>query len=151
MTGTPSVLFVCVHNAGKSQMAAGLMRDLVGNAVDVHSAGTAPSDAVNEQSAQSLAELGINISGERPKQITEQLVRAVDVVVVLGLEAEVDPVEGTRFQTWDTDEPSARGIQGMDRMRLVRDDIATRVKVLADELVGDSGTPDKETGTPSRR
>ena len=134
MTGTPSVLFVCVHNAGKSQLAAGLMKDLAGNAVEVHSAGTAPSTAVNEQSAQSLAELGMDITAERPKPITAQLVRDVDVVVTLGLEAEVEQVEGTRFETWDTDEPSARGIEGMERMRLVRDDIAARVRALAAEL-----------------
>jgi len=134
VTGTPSVLFVCVHNAGKSQLAAGLMKDLAGNAVEVHSAGTAPSTAVNEQSAQSLAELGMDITAERPKPITAQLVRDVDVVVTLGLEAEVEQVEGTRFETWDTDEPSARGIEGMERMRLVRDDIAARVRALAAEL-----------------
>jgi len=134
MTGTPSVLFVCVHNAGKSQMAAGLMKDLAGNAVQVHSAGTAPGEAVNEQSAAALAELGIDLTAERPKPITDELVRGVDVVVVLGLEAQVAPVEGTRFQTWDTDEPSARGIEGLERMRLVRDDIAARVRGLATEL-----------------
>ncbi|WP_138758844.1 arsenate-mycothiol transferase ArsC [Modestobacter altitudinis] len=134
MTGRPSVLFVCVHNAGKSQMAAGLMEDLAGDAIDVHSAGTAPGDAVNEQSARSLAELGIDISGARPRPISPELVRGVDVVVTLGLEAQVEPVEGTRFETWDTDEPSARGIEGMERMRLVRDDIAARVRSLAAEL-----------------
>jgi arsenate-mycothiol transferase len=134
MTGEPSVPFVCVHNAGKSQLAAGLMRDLVGGAVDVHSAGTAPSTAISEQAAESLQELGIDITAERPKPITEQLVHEVDVVVVLGLEAQVDPVLGTRFQTWDTDEPSARGIEGAERMRLVRDDIAARVRTLATEL-----------------
>ncbi|MGY1749438.1 arsenate-mycothiol transferase ArsC [Modestobacter sp. SYSU DS0511] len=134
MTGTPSVLFVCVHNAGKSQLAAGLMTDLAGDAVEVHSAGTAPGEAVNEQAARSLAELGIDISDQVPKPITEQLVRDADVVVVLGREARVEPVEGTRVETWDTDEPSERGIEGMARMRLVRDDIAARVRVLAGEL-----------------
>ena len=110
------------------------MKNLAGGSIDVHSAGTAPSDVVNEQSAQSLAELGIDITAERPKPITEQLVRDVDVVVILGLEAKVDPVEGTQFQTWDTDEPSERGIEGMEWMRLVRDDIAARVRALAAEL-----------------
>jgi arsenate-mycothiol transferase len=134
VTNKPSVLFVCVHNAGKSQMAAALMIDLVGDAVDVHSAGTAPSTAVSEQAAEVLQELGIDITSERPKPITDQRVRGVDVVVTLGLEAKVDPVEGTAFQTWDTDEPSARGFEGIERMRLVRDDIARRVQVLAREV-----------------
>jgi len=149
MTGKPSVLFVCVHNAGKSQLAAGLMTDLAGDAVEVHSAGTAPGTAVNEESAASLADLGIDITGERPKPITEQLVRDVDVVVTLGREAKVEQVAGTRFETWDTDEPSERGIEGMDRMRLVRDDIAGRVAALAAELGVTSHRQPVEGGTPN--
>ncbi|MCZ2837514.1 arsenate-mycothiol transferase ArsC [Modestobacter sp. VKM Ac-2985] len=134
MTGRPQVLFVCVHNAGKSQLAAGLMRDLAGDAVEVRSAGTAPGAAVNGESADSLAEVGIDITAERPEPLTDQLVRDADVVVTLGREARVVPVPGTRFLTWDVDEPSARGIEGMARMRLVRDDIAARVRALATEL-----------------
>jgi arsenate-mycothiol transferase len=134
MTGKPSVLFVCAHNAGKSQIAAGLLKDLAGDAVHVHSAGTDPDTAVSEQSVRSLQELGIDISAEQPKPVTEQLVRDADVVVVLGREARVDPVEGTQFQAWEPDEPSERGIEGMERMRLVRDDIADRVRALATEL-----------------
>ncbi|WP_222193692.1 arsenate-mycothiol transferase ArsC [Modestobacter italicus] len=134
MTGRPSVLFVCARNAGKSQLAAGLMAQLAGDAVAVASAGTAPREALNEQAVRSLAELGIDISGERPKPVTDQLVGNADVVVVLGREARVDPVPGTRSVTWDVDEPSARGIEGMARMRLVRDDIANRVRALATEL-----------------
>jgi arsenate-mycothiol transferase len=134
VSGKPSVLFVCVHNAGKSQMAAGLMTDLAGNAVDVHSAGTAPGTKVNAESAASLAELGIDITDQQPKAITGEQVRAVDVVVILGQEAQVEPVEGTRVERWDTIEPSQQGIEGMERMRLVRDDIATRVRALAVEL-----------------
>ena len=134
MTGKPSVLFVCVHNAGKSQLAAGLMKDLAGDAVEVHSAGTAPSEVVDEQSARSLAELGIDITAEQPKAITEERVRAVDVVVILGREAQVEPVHDTRIERWDTVEPSDQGIEGMERMRLLRDDIAGRVQALAAEL-----------------
>ena len=128
------MLFVCARNSGKSQLAAALMADLAGDAVEVASAGTAPGDALNEQSVRSLAELGIDISGERPKPVSEQLVRDADVVVTLGREARVEPVPGTRLLAWDVDEPSARGVEGMDRMRLVRDDIAARVRALADEL-----------------
>ncbi|WP_226435542.1 arsenate-mycothiol transferase ArsC [Rhodococcus yananensis] len=130
----PSVLFVCVKNGGKSQMAAGLMRRAAGDAVEVHSAGTKPGAAVNALSAQSLLEVGVDITAETPKAIDPQLLRAVDVVVTLGREAHIDPVPGTRFENWDTDEPSERGIDGIERMRLVRDDIAARVTRLAGQL-----------------
>jgi arsenate-mycothiol transferase len=139
MNQPPSVLFVCVKNAGKSQMAAGLMRKLAADAVQVHSAGTRPGDALNELSAQVLAEDGVDINGETPKLIDPQLVRDVDVVVTLGREAHVEPVPGTRFERWDTDEPSERGIDGIERMRLVRDDIAARVADLFTRLKGHSG------------
>ncbi|NKV32979.1 low molecular weight phosphatase family protein [Rhodococcus hoagii] len=128
------MLFVCVKNGGKSQMAAGLMRKAAGDAVEVHSAGTKPGAAVNALSAQSLLEVGVDITAETPKAIDPQLLRAVDVVVTLGREAHVDPVPGTRFENWDTDEPSDRGIDGIDRMRLVRDDIAARVEQLTGQL-----------------
>ncbi|AMY20314.1 MULTISPECIES: arsenate-mycothiol transferase ArsC [Nocardiaceae] len=137
----PSVLFVCVKNGGKSQMAAGLMRKAAGDEVEVHSAGTKPGAAVNALSAQSLLEVGVDITAETPKAIDPQLVRGVDVVVTLGREAHVDPVPGTRFENWDTDEPSERGIDGIERMRLVRDDIAARVAQLAAQLTTPS-TPE---------
>jgi len=139
MTPTkPSVLFVCVKNGGKSQMAAGLMRSIAGESVDVDSAGTKPGDAVNPLSAAALLEVGVDITGEVPKAITAEMVRHADVVITLGRDAMVQEVAGTRFENWDTDEPSERGIDGMQRMRLVRDDIATRVRGLADALGGDS-------------
>ncbi|WP_311052048.1 arsenate-mycothiol transferase ArsC [Rhodococcus qingshengii] len=130
----PSVLFVCVKNGGKSQMAAGLMRKAAGDQVDVYSAGTKPGSAVNALSAETLLEVGVDISGETPTLIDPQLVRDVDLVVTLGSEAKVDPVAGTDFENWDTDEPSERGIDGIERMRLVRDDIAARVDALAGRL-----------------
>jgi len=130
----PSVLFVCVKNGGKSQMAAGLMRKVAGDTVEVFSAGTKPGTTVNALSAESLLEVGVDITGETPKLIDPQLVRDVDLVVTLGREAHVDPVDGTRFENWDTDEPSERGIEGIERMRLVRDDIAARVTRLAGQL-----------------
>jgi arsenate-mycothiol transferase len=124
---TPSVLFVCVKNSGKSQMAAGLMRKLAGDSVEVYSAGTQPGNDINKLSAASLAEVGVDISHETPKPIDAALLRDVDVDITLGREAHVEPLPGTRFETWDTDEPSERGIDGIERMRLVRDDIADRV------------------------
>lgn len=134
MTAKPSVLFVCVKNAGKSQMAAGLMRKVAGDTVTVYSAGTTPGTAVNALSAESLAEMGVDITDQSPKLVDPQVVRDVDVVVTLGREAHVEPVAGTRFENWDTDEPSERGIDGIERMRLVRDDIARRVADLAARL-----------------
>ncbi|AOW92999.1 phosphatase [Rhodococcus sp. WMMA185] len=130
----PSVLFVCVKNGGKSQMAAGLMRKAAGDTVDVYSAGTQPGAAVNALSAQVLQEFGIDISGEIPTLIDSGMIRDIDRVVTLGREAHVEPVPGTRFECWDTDEPSERGIEGIERMRLVRDDIAARVDQLVVEL-----------------
>ncbi|QRY64222.1 low molecular weight phosphatase family protein [Gordonia sp. PDNC005] len=134
IAATPSVLFVCVKNGGKSQMAAGLMRKAVGDGVEVHSAGTNPGTAVNGLSAESLAEVGIDISGEIPQPIDPELLARVDLVVTLGREAVVDAPAGVRLINWDTDEPSERGIDGIERMRLVRDDIAARVLALAADL-----------------
>jgi arsenate-mycothiol transferase len=122
----PSVLFVCVKNAGKSQMAAGLMRKIAGDTLCVYSAGTLPGTTINQLSAQVLMEVGVDISTELPKPIDRQLVQDVDVVVTLGREARVDPAPGIHIENWDTDEPSERGIEGVERMRLVRDDIIER-------------------------
>jgi arsenate-mycothiol transferase len=131
---TPSVLFVCVKNGGKSQMAAGLMRKAVGDSVQVHSAGTEPGSAVNALSAEALLEVGVDLSGEVPKPIDPALLARMDYVVTLGGEAKVDVVDGPGFENWDTDEPSECGIDGIERMRLVRDDIAGRVGELASRL-----------------
>ncbi len=128
------MLFVCVKNGGKSQMAAGLMRKIAGDSVRVYSAGTQPGTTINLLSAKSLMEVGVDITDEVPKSIDPKLVRDVDVVVTLGREAHVEPVAGTRFENWDTDEPSERGIDGIERMRLVRDDIAARVADLLGRL-----------------
>lgn len=136
-TKTPSVLFVCSKNGGKSQLAAGLMNQLANGTVTVHSAGTKPGTSLNPQAVESLAELGIDITGEHPKAVTDDVLNEVDVVIVLGNEAKVDARDGKRIEVWDTDEPSERGIEGMDRMRLVRDDIKARVEALYAELNGD--------------
>jgi arsenate-mycothiol transferase len=101
----------------------------------VYSAGTQPGITINELSAQALLEAGVDISSEKSKPIDPQLLRDVDVVVTLGREARVEPVEGVAVENWDTDEPSECGINGMERMRLVRDDIAARVEKLAERLL----------------
>lgn len=133
---TPSVLFVCVKNGGKSQMAAGLLARRAGASVRVDSAGTAPGRAVNALSAQVLLEVGVDIASATPKAITPELVAAADVVVVLGTDAQVETEDGTPVETWDLDEPSTRGIEGVERMRLVREDIAARVEQLHHRLTG---------------
>lgn len=130
-----SVLFVCVSNAGKSQMAAALMRGLNVADVQVFSAGTdAGTKPINALSAEVLGEWGIDISDERPTRLTEPMIRDVDLVVVLGSDAVVQQTAGTAIERWVTDEPSVRGIGGAERMRLIRDDIDLRVRRLADRL-----------------
>src|SRR5699024_4588475 len=129
----PSVLFVCVKNAGKSQMAAALMRQVAGDSVRVHSAGTSPGTALNALSAASVAEVG----ARHPKPIDPTMLQTADRVVVIGDEAVVEPVPGMAgtIETWTIDEPSARGIEGEERMRLVRDELAEKVRCLAAGLV----------------
>ncbi len=126
----PSVLFVCVKNSGKSQMAAGLMDKVAGDTVTTASAGSKSGSAVNDLSAQVLAEVGVDISQNVPYQITREDQEKADLVVILGPEAQVDEVEGTLYERWETNEPSDRGIDGIERMRLVRDDILDRVTAL---------------------
>ncbi|GAA1753498.1 low molecular weight phosphatase family protein [Kocuria aegyptia] len=132
----PSVLFVCAKNGGKSQMAAALMEHRAHGAVEVHSGGTTPGNKINALSAEVVAEVGADMSSGTPKPIDPDLLRRVDRVVVLGDEAEVEPVDGMAgtIETWYTDEPSTRGIEGAERMRLVRDDIDARVQALLTEL-----------------
>lgn len=115
-------------------MAAGLMRHATGDTVEVYSAGTQPGTSINALSAESLLEVGVDIRNESPKPIDPALIREVDVVVTLGREAKVEEVDGTAFENWDTDEPSLRGIDGLERMRIIRDDVAERVYQLAREL-----------------
>lgn len=131
----PAVLFVCVKNGGKSQMAAALMKLEAGDMITVTSAGTHPGGAVNMLSAEVLLDLGIDISDEEPRQLTDEDMRAAGLVVVLGTEANVPAVDGVLIEVWDTDEPSARGIEGRARMELVRDDIHARVKALKSRLL----------------
>ncbi|GAY17018.1 low molecular weight phosphatase family protein [Mycobacterium sp. shizuoka-1] len=131
---TPTVLFVCVHNSGKSVMAQALMRHASGERITANSAGTDATPGVNAQSVQALAEVGIDIGAHIATQLTDDMVAAADRVVVLGTQAHVEPVDGTPVEVWDTDEPSLRGIEGIERMRLIRDDIAERVTDLTNRL-----------------
>ena len=115
-------------------MAAGLMRKTAGDVVTVDSAETKLGGAINGLSAQVLLEVGVDITDQTPKQLTDDLIASADRVIVLGRDAQVQPVDGTPVEIWDTDEPSERGIDGIDRMRLVRDDINHRVQRLAKQL-----------------
>ena len=135
MTTAPTVLFVCVENGGKSPMAAVLLRHAAGDTIGVDSAGTQPGSVVDALSAEVLREVGVDITDHTPKALTPEMVVTADVVVTLGREAHVEPVEGTRFESWDTVEPSERGIDGIERMRLVRDDITARVGDLRTRLL----------------
>lgn len=133
MTDKPTILFVCVKNAGKSQLAAALMRQRYGDQVQARSAGTRPGGTLNAESMAALEEVDATIVGEHPKPVDQQVVAGADLVVLLGPEVELD-TDTTAVQRWVTDEPSHRGIQGMERMRLVRDDIADRVAALGEQL-----------------
>lgn len=130
----PSLLFVCVKNGGKSQMAAALARHFGGDAVAVHSAGTHPGSALNEQSRASVAEIGADFGDEFPKAIEPEWLDSMDRIIIVGTEASIDHPGSAPIEVWATDEPSKRGIEGEERMRLIRDDLATRVKALLADL-----------------
>ena len=135
------VLFVCVKNGGKSQMAAGLFSQALADDPDpgrwqVESAGTRAGSTLNALSVESLAEVGVDIADQQPRQLTAELQLAADVVVTVG-EADVEQLPGPSYEAWQVDEPSLRGIDGIERMRLVRDDIARQVDDLHRRLTTD--------------
>ena len=136
MTSRPAVLFVCVGNGGKSQMAAALAVAEVGDRVEIHSAGTTPGTKLNAESVAAIAEAGADMSGGVPKGVDTQLLRAVDRTVLLGADAQLTLPADARgtCERWLTDEPAERGVDGMERMRLIRDDIHARVRTLLAEL-----------------
>ncbi len=116
----PTVLFVCVHNAGRSQMAAGFLRELGGDDVEVLSAGSAPADQVNPVAVEAMAELGVDIAGQQPKVLTDDAVVAADVVVTMGCGDECPFYVGRRYEDWVLDDPAG---QGIDAVRPIRDEI----------------------------
>lgn len=146
----PTVLFVCKSNRGKSQMAEALLRHAAGDAVEVFSAGTEPAlgKSPNAESVAALAEIGADMSGGTAAAVDHDVMRRADRVVVLGTAARLDPVDGmsAEIDVWDTDEPSERGIDGAERMALIRDDIDARVRRLWAELSGQAGLPVQGTG-----
>lgn len=132
----PSVLFVCVHNAGRSQMAAGLLDYHAAGRVAVRSAGSAPSDEINPSAVAVMADLGIDISTEYPKPLTDESVQASDVVITMGCGDDCPFYPGKRYLDWDVTDPA--GLQP-DQVRPIRDEIDRRVLVLLAELL--EGTP----------
>ncbi|GHI02509.1 phosphotyrosine protein phosphatase [Streptomyces cellostaticus] len=127
----PSVLFVCVHNAGRSQMGAAFLTHLGGDQVEVRSAGSAPADAVNPAVVQAMAEVGIDISAETPKVLTTEAVQSSDVVITMGCGDACPVFPGKRYLDWQLDDPAG---QGVDAVRPIRDAIEQRVRGLLTEL-----------------
>ena len=133
MSDRPTVLFVCVHNAGRSQMAAGWLQHLAGDRVEVLSAGSAPADSVNPVAVEAMAEEGIDIAGTTPKLLTTSAVQVSDVVVTMGCGDECPYVPGRRYEDWVLDDPAGQGIESV---RPIRDEIRDRVRALVAELLG---------------
>ena len=131
-TDKPSVLFVCVHNAGRSQMAAGWLTALAGDRIEVRSAGTAPKDQVNPVAVQAMSEVGIDITANTPKILTPDAVRASDVVITMGCGDTCPIFPGTRYLDWPLDDPAGQGIEAV---RPIRDRIKHLVQDLVDELL----------------
>jgi arsenate reductase len=129
---TPSVLFVCVHNAGRSQMAAAMLTHLAGGRIEVRSAGTEPADQINRVAVAAMAEMGINMAAASPMVLTEQTVQSSDVVITMGCGDTCPYFPGVTYRDWKVDDPAG---QPLDVVRQVRDDIAARVRALIDELL----------------
>ncbi|MGH3137486.1 MAG: arsenate reductase ArsC [Gaiellaceae bacterium] len=130
------MLFVCVHNAGRSQMAAGLMTLRSGEEVDVRSAGSEPTDSVNQVVVEAMAELGIDLADAFPKRLDDEAVRAADVVITMGCGDSCPIYPGKRYEDWDVDDPAGKDLESV---RQIRDEIDRRVQVLLAELMPASG------------
>ena len=133
MTEKHSVLLVCVHNAGRSQMAAAYLAHLGAGRIEVRSAGSAPGDAVNPAAVAAMAEEGIDMSAAQPKVLTTEAVQASDVVITMGCGDACPIFPGKRYEDWKLDDPAGKGVESV---RPIRDEIRVRVQQLVDELVG---------------
>ena len=127
----PSVLFVCIHNAGRSQMAAGYLRHLAGDRIEVRSAGSMPADQINPIAVEAMREEGIDITTEQPKVLTPEAVQASDVVITMGCGDACPYYPGKRYEDWKLDDPAG---QGIDAVRPIRDDIRARIEGLIASL-----------------
>lgn len=130
---TASVLFVCVHNAGRSQMAAGYLRHLAGNRIEVRSAGSMPADQINPVAVEAMREEGIDIAAEQPKVLTPEHVEASDVVITMGCGDACPYYPGKRYEDWKLDDPAGQGIEAV---RPIRDEIKRRIVELIESLDG---------------
>lgn len=128
----PSVLFVCVHNAGRSQMAAGYMQHLGAGRIDVLSAGSAPKDSINRVAIEAMAEEGIDIAHNQPKVLTSEAVQASDVVITMGCGDACPFYPGKRYEDWVLEDPAGQGIESV---RVIRDEIKARVEQLLAEIL----------------
>jgi arsenate reductase (thioredoxin) len=135
MQRRPQVLFLCVHNAGRSQMAAALLAREAGDRVVVHSAGSAPGETLNPAVVSAMAEWGIDISAERPKRLTDEMAQAADVIVTMGCGDSCPVYPGKRYLDWELPDPAGRPLE---EVRPIRDEIGQRVKALVGELLGPS-------------
>ena len=133
----PSVLFVCVHNAGRSQMAAGLLNHFAGDRVIVRSAGSAPGDEINPAAVQVMNELGIDMSQEFPKPLTDEFVQAADVVITMGCGDACPIYPGKRYEDWELDDPAGKSVE---EVRRIRDELAARVQTLIAAIAPTGGT-----------
>jgi len=132
MSKKPTILFVCVHNAGRSQMAAGFMRELGGDRVEVLSAGSAPKDSINPIAVEAMAEVGIDIRNQQPKVLTTEAVLESDAVITMGCGDACPFYPGKRYEDWVLEDPAG---QDIDFVRKVRDEIKGRVATLLSELL----------------
>ncbi len=132
IVGKPTVLFVCVHNAGRSQMAAGFLKHIAGDWVEVLSAGSQPADQVNPMAVMAMAERGVDLSGEQPKLLADSAVREADVVITMGCGDACPFFPGKRYEDWVLEDPAGQTIEGV---RPIRDEIERRVRNLIAELV----------------
>ena len=131
MSKKPTVLFVCVHNAGRSQMAAGYLTHLAGDRIEILSAGSAPADSINPVAIQVMSEEGIDISGEQPKILTDETVQSADVVITMGCGDSCKFYPGKRYEDWVLDDPAG---QGVESVRPIRDAIRIKIEKLITEL-----------------
>jgi arsenate reductase len=132
MSDKPSVLFVCVHNAGRSQMAAGWLRHLAGDAVEVRSAGSEPADQINPAAVEAMREAGIDITGQTPKRLEYETAQDSDVIITMGCGDACPVFPGKRYEDWKLDDPAG---QGVEAVRPIRDEIRTRIEHLLTELL----------------
>jgi arsenate reductase (thioredoxin) len=138
MSDRPSVLFVCVHNAGRSQMAAGWLRHYAGDAVEVRSAGSEPAEAINPAAVEAMREVGIDITDQTPRKLDYVTAESSDVIITMGCGDACPVFPGKRYEDWKLDDPAGLGVAAL---RPIRDEIGRRIRELVAELVPEQGGP----------